>query len=184
MRIQLQRDMMYWDSGGSTPTKPPKKLTIANIDKLIGIVTSSSYIWWECVNAYEHPEDYDMIFNQVGGNTSMQVRILRNGQYSDYGNCNYIVEIRQYLKRPNGTHTYSMSTPAAYGITDSQFGNPKTFSNWLDSKLTQKKLDVDARIWNEKPWYEKLWISIKDFLPKNVNPKSGTKRITAKKAAP
>ena len=176
MRIQLQREAMGWDSGGTIKT--PKRLNIANIDKLVGIVTSPSATGWICVKATEYPETYDMLFNYVGGDITMDVRVLKEAQGWNVRGINYIVEIRQLVKDTNTTNSYYHSKPTAYGIDETILKQPKTFSNWLDSKLTQKKIETDKELWNEKPWYEKLILNIKDFLPKNVNPKMAPKDIS------
>ena len=188
MRIQLQRDMMAWDSGGST--KQPKKLTIANIDKLVGMTTGLIQpSGWVCNKVTEYPETYDILFNYIPGGATMDVRIIRNGQYRSSNNAeNYIIEIRQLIKDPNGTHSYYHSKPSAYGIDDAIFGHPHRLTQWLHGKLTEKKLETEALIWKNKPWYEKLWENLKDFIPKNVNPKMAPKiepkhYIKAKKAA-
>lgn len=177
MRIQLQRDMYCgWDSGGSTTTKPPKKLTIANIDKLVGMTTGIISNGWVCNKATEYPDNYDMLFNFIPGGSTMDVKIIRNGQYrSGNGSDNYIIEIRQLIKDPNSPHAYYQSKPSAYGIDDSILGHPHRLTQWLHGKLIEKKLETEALIWKNKPWYEKLLISIKDFLPKNVNPKMAPK---------
>ena len=186
MRIQLQRDMYAgWDSGGST--KPPKKLTIANIDKLVGMTTGIISNGWVCNKATEYQDIYDMLFNFIPGGSTMDVRIIRNGQYRSSSSDNYIIEIRQLIKDPNNPSAYYHSKPSAYGIDDSILGHPHRLTQWLHGKLIEKKLETEALIWKNKHWYEKLWIGIRDFLPKNPIPKiepKHYKKITAKKAAP
>ena len=158
----LQRDAMAWDSG---QVKSQKYLNIANIDKLVGAVTGPVSSGWVCAKAAEYPQTYDMLFNSMDiNNITMDVRVLKEAQGWNVRGINYIVEIRQLVKSPNTTNAYYHSKPTAYGIDETILKQPKTFANWLDNKLTAKRIAVADELWKQTPWYDKIKSKVKSYI--------------------
>ena len=160
----LQRDMYAgWDSGGS---KPQKMLKIANIDKLVGAVTGPVSTGWVCVNVKEYEHSYDMTFNSLHPNSkiTMFVKVGRQKQNWNVRGTEYIVEIRQFIAGEKGSNSYSHSTPTAYGIGEHLLLRPKTFTSWLDNRLTAKRIDVEKELWKQLPWYQKFNQKVKEYI--------------------
>ena len=157
----LQRDAMY--DGGAV--KSQKYLNIANIDKLVGAVTGPVSSGWVCTKATEYPQTYDMLFHSMDiKNITMDVRVLKEAQGWNVRGINYIVEIRQLLKDTKTTNSCYHSKPTAYGIDETILKQPKTFANWLDNKLTAKRIEVAEKLWKQTPWYNKIKSKFKTYI--------------------
>lgn len=159
----LQRDMMAWDSGAYTP--PQKILKIANINKLVGAITGPISSGWVCVKVAEYEHSYDLTFNSLNPNSAitMFVKVVREKQNWNVRGTEYILEIRQCIKQEKGS-AYYHSTPTAYGISDGILLKPNTFTNWLDNRLTAKRIEVETQLWKELPWYQKFKSKVKSYI--------------------
>ena len=155
----LQRDAMAWDSSHSTPKK---NLSIQNIGKLIGQFTNYAPNGWVCMDVFDKQFTYELVFTSTDNTKpSMRIKviIIKEAQYKN----DYLIEIRVLTRDTHGM-AWIPSPPHTYGANEGVFGHPKTFMNWIDGKLRQRRIEFDELLWKQTPWYNKFKTKVKSFI--------------------
>jgi len=162
MRIQftsqLQRDMYAgWDSAASYVSS--QRLTIKNIDKLVGMQTGSYSDCWLCTKLNDTSQAYEFTFRSNIGSTEMDVAIYKEKtQYND----NIVVGIRERI--PQGVNSFQWSEESILDTPESTFIKPQKFLSWIDRQLDNKVIQTQRYLWKNTPFHKKVAIKFKDLL--------------------